>query len=63
MAKIEMDILSHWRLAERMDNVERLGKEVMAWVEKRSAKEAKVGWRFTRGDARIKLKKLYPSIG
>jgi len=46
-----------------MDNVERLGKEVMAWAEKRNAKEAKVDWRFTTGDARIKLKKLYPSIG
>ena len=37
-----------------MDNVERLGKEVMAWAEKRNAKEAKVDWRFTTGDARIK---------
>jgi hypothetical protein len=34
----------------------------MAWAEKRNAQEVKVDWRFTTVDARIKLKKLYPSI-
>jgi len=28
----------------------------------RNTAEAKVNWRFTTKDARIKLKKLYPSI-
>ncbi|MDH4238856.1 MAG: IS630 family transposase, partial [Phycisphaerae bacterium] len=36
--------------------------ESMAWAEKRDAKEAKVDWRFTTSDARIRLKRLYPSI-
>jgi len=35
---------------------------VTAWEEKRNGKETKVDWRFTTEDARIKLKKLYPSI-
>jgi len=35
---------------------------VTACAEERNAKEAKVDWRFTTKDARIKLKKLYPSI-
>jgi hypothetical protein len=39
-----------------------LEKEVWAWQEKRNAKKAKVDWQFTTVDARIKLKKLYPSI-
>jgi hypothetical protein len=42
--------------------MEHLEKEVLAWEHKRNAKEAKVDWRFTTEDARIKLKKHYPSI-
>jgi hypothetical protein len=37
-----------------------LGRWLQA--EKRNGKQAKVNWRFTTEDARIKLKKLYPSI-
>lgn len=62
MAEIEMRVLSRQCLAERMDNISRLDNEARAWAEKRNAKEAKVNWRFTTEDARIKLKKLYPSI-
>jgi hypothetical protein len=62
MAEIEMSVLTRQCLAERMGNVKRLEKEAMAWAEKRNVKEAKVDWRFTTDDARIKLKKLYPSI-
>ena len=62
MAEIEMSVLSRQCLAERMGDMEHLEKEVLAWEHKRNAKEAKVDWRFTTEDARIKLKKLYPSI-
>ena len=48
-------------LAERMENVNRLEAEA-AWVENRNAKDAKANWQFTTAEARIKLKKLYPSI-
>jgi hypothetical protein len=37
-------------------------KEIAAWEEKRNEKSNSVDWRFTTADARIKLKKLYPSI-
>jgi transposase len=62
MAEIELSVLSRQCLAERMGDIRRLEKEVVAWSEKRNTKEAKVNWRFTTDDARIKLKKLYPSI-
>ena len=62
MAEIEISVLSRQCLTERMENVKRLEKEAMAWATKRNVKEAKVDWRFTTDDARIKLKKLYPSI-
>lgn len=62
MAEIEISVMSRQCLADRMGNVERLEDEALAWAEKRNGKQAKVDWRFTTADARIKLKKLYPSI-
>ena len=62
MAEIEISVLARQCLAERMGSMKRLAREAMAWAQKRNAKEAKVDWRFTTADARIKLKKLYPSI-
>jgi hypothetical protein len=35
---------------------------VEAWQEYRNNKGAKINWRFTNKEARIKLKRLYPSI-
>ena len=62
MAEIEMSVMARQCLAERMGSTEHLETEAMAWAEKRNVKDAKVDWRFTTADARIKLKKLYPSI-
>jgi transposase len=62
MAEIEISVLSRQCLTERMGDMEHLEKEVFAWRHKRNAKEVKVDWRFTTEDARIKLKKLYPSV-
>lgn len=62
MAEIEMSVMSRQCLADRMGDVERLEVEVLAWAENRNARDSKVDWRFTSADARIKLKKLYPTI-
>ena len=37
-------------------------KEVEAWQKARNNKNAKINWQFTNDQARIKLKRLYPSI-
>jgi len=37
-------------------------KEVISWLERRNKEGHIVDWRFTVEDARIKLKKLYPTI-
>jgi len=37
-------------------------REVAAWQQNRNTAEAKVDWRFTAVDARIKLKRLYPTL-
>ena len=62
MAEIELGILARQCLSRRIDNMEQLKDEVAAWQVIRNTAEAKVNWRFTTKNARIKLKKLYPSI-
>jgi len=62
MAEIEISVMARQCLAERMGDMKHLEKEVLPWECRRNAKQAKVDWRFTAEDARIKLKKLYPSI-
>jgi hypothetical protein len=37
-------------------------KEILAWQEYRNNKNAGINWQFTTKDARIKLKRLYPSF-
>jgi len=34
---------------------------VAAWQQRRDQQQAAIHWRFTTADARIKLKRLYPS--
>jgi len=37
-------------------------RQVGAWEKERNNKETVINWRFTTDDARIKLKRLYPSF-
>jgi hypothetical protein len=62
MAEIELGILGRQCLARRIDNVHDLRREVQAWEVARDKAATKVNWQFTTTNARIKLRKLYPSI-
>ncbi len=62
MAEIELSVLSRQCLDRRIPDKQTLQQEATAWEESRNAKGASVNWRFTTEDARIKLKRLYPSI-
>lgn len=62
MAEIELNVLMGQCLNRRIDNMERMRSEVNAWQQHRNNKEAKINWQFTNQDARIKLKRLYPTI-
>ena len=62
MAEIELSILSRQCWDRRIPDQETLKKEIAAWQEKRHAAACPMEWRFTNEDARIKLKKLYPTI-
>ena len=60
MAETELSVLTGQCLDRRMDSKEYVVSEIEAWEKERNEGEAKVRWRFTMADARIKLKKLYP---
>ena len=61
-AEIELSILSRQCLDRRIADQETLKKEVSAWEKPRNAHSEPMNWRFTTEDARIKLKRLYPTI-
>jgi DDE superfamily endonuclease len=61
MAEIELSVLSRQCLDRRVPDFETLEAEVAAWQERRDATGGKIDWRFRTEDARIKLKRLYPS--
>lgn len=62
MAEIELSVLQQQCLDRRIPDQETLKREVAAWERKRNQRAVKANWRFTTADARIKLKKLYPSF-
>jgi hypothetical protein len=61
MAEIELSVLSRQCLSRRLSSLEEATRQVEAWQNHRNQDQAKVNWRFTTEDARIKLKRLYPS--
>jgi hypothetical protein len=62
MAEIELSVLSPQCLSGRIESREEMQQQVRAWKDERNEREVKVQWRFTTADARIKLRKLYPSL-
>lgn len=62
MAEIELRVLSGQCLNRRIDTITEVRRHVVAWETERNNKEAVINWRFTTEDARIKLKRLYPSF-
>ena len=62
VAEIELSVLARQCLARRLGDLETMKREVEAWGKERKRRAVKVNWQFTTADARIKLKRLYPSI-
>ena len=62
MAEIELNVLTGQCLNRRIDNIEEVRREAIAWQEYRNNKNSTVNWQFTADDARIKLSRLYPSL-
>lgn len=62
MAEIELSALSRQCLDQRIDSIDQLRRLVTPWEEDRNERLVAVRWRFTTGDARIKLHQLYPPV-
>lgn len=62
MAEIELNVLTGQCLKRRIDHIDIVKKEVAAWQKSRNNKGAKVNWQFTAEDARVKLRRLYPTL-
>jgi len=63
VAEIELNVLNGQCLNRRIDEIEIVRQEAQAWQAYRDSLEAKVNWQFTNEDARIKLQRLYPTLG
>ena len=62
MAEIELSVLSRQCLSRRIGDTETLAREVAAWEQERNMAGARIEWQFTTADARIKLRRLYPTL-
>ncbi len=62
IAEIELSVLSRQCLNRRVPDFATLQAEVAAWEARRNQTGGHVDWHFTTEDARIKLKRLYPSF-
>ncbi len=62
MAEAELSVLARQCLSERMGDQDNLARAVEAWQKLRNDKGKIADWQFTNEEARIKLRKLYPSI-
>jgi hypothetical protein len=61
MAEIELSVLGRQALSGRIPTMQQMHERVAAWQQARNRRQATIDWRFTTQDARIKLKRLYPS--
>ena len=62
MAEIELNVLIKQCLDRRIDNLDEVQDEVAAWQNRRNNAQSRIDWQFTSPNARIKLKRLYPTL-
>lgn len=62
MAEIELSVLSRQCMDDYFETREQLAEQIATWERSRNENHVGIDWRFTTADARIKLKRLYPSI-
>lgn len=62
MAEIESHVLNGQCLNRHIATMDKVKSEVEAWQDCRNNRDAKINWQFTKEDARIKLRRLYPTI-
>ena len=61
MVESEIGVLRGQCLDRRIDDKERLIREVNAWERQRNTEKARIKWMFTTEKAREKLRRAYPA--
>lgn len=62
MAEIELSVLSRQCISDYFENIDQLAMATAEWERSRNDDDAGVNWQFTTDDARIKLRRLYPTL-
>ena len=62
MAEIELAVLTKQCLNRRIPDLQTIQSEIKEWNINRDNEQRKINWQFTTVDARIKLKRLYPTF-
>ena len=62
IAEIELSALTRQCLDRRLGDIELLNSELAAWQNEVNTGQRQVDWQFTTDDARIKLRRLYPTL-
>ena len=62
MAESELGVVTSQCLDRRIPDKQTLIEEVAAWEDDRNKNHTKADWQLTTADARIKLKRLYPTL-
>jgi hypothetical protein len=62
MAECEFAVLDTQCLDRRIPDAGALKREIDAWQTKRNQDKTKINWQFGTDSARVKLKRLYPSL-
>ena len=62
IAEIELSVYKRQCIPGRIDSIERMQEMTRIWNEDRNTRQAKVDWQFRTADARVKLRRLYPSL-
>ena len=62
IAEIELSALTRQCLDRRLGDIELLNSELAAWQNEVNTDQRQVDWQFTTDDARIKLRRLYPTL-
>jgi len=62
VAEIEINVMVSQCLNRRIGAMEEMEERILAWQAERNQLEARVNWHFNLDQARVKLKRLYPTL-
>ena len=62
VAEAQISVMSRQCLNRRIDSIDEVRSKIGVWRTHRDWIQARVDWQFTSKDARIRLKRFYPTL-